>query len=396
MKKNSRMARSLDARLSGMVMSDAVKARVLAELKGEKPRMKKKLSAGLVLALALILLTAGIAVAATTGVFGLLSQKGSNDAPLLERLEQKAARIGDTQTLPAQNGFPETAFTVDQAFYDGNVFYLSYLISGTRQIEMGYAPDQEALAAFQVKDPQMSLPGGLAERLPASGPWGAVVYQTYPSDGVYLESGEYLSPASSDGETLENGSWAGYFRFEQPLPDEIAGQPGFTIRYRMFRGKTYYYSDGETIWYQSADREEVDLQPVFIPREQSNATHILSEQFDDYAVTAAVSLSQVDVRVAFTLENVPETWLREWDSLEQMKDVDFICDYECWINGEKCEQVEGEEERPDSALRYIFTYSRPAELLELRLRPVYSSSGPRETEDLTLNLAANATPLPTR
>ena len=383
------MARSIDARLSGVVMSGKVKARVLAEVKGEKTRMKKSLSVGLILALALILLTAGIAVAATTGVFGLMSEKGNRDAALLDSLGRSAAQIGDVQTLPAQDGFPQVSFTVDQAFYDGDVFYLSCLISGLEeQIEMGYTFTQEELASFQKWDPEINLPQRLTALLPESGAWGAVVYRTFPSDGVYLASGEYLSPAVGDSELLENGSWASYYRFERPLPDEISDRPDFTIHYRVYRSKTYYYSDGKTVWYQNAGREEMDLQPVFIPRSSANDTRILSQAFAGYTVTAAVALSQVDVRAEFTLTNVPESWLAEWDSLEQMKDTDFIYDYECWINGEKCEQVEGEENRPDGALQYIFTYSRPEEIRELRLRPVYSGSGPRETEDLMMEPSA--------
>lgn len=216
-----------------------------------------------------------------------------------------------------------------------------------------------------------------------------MVSKTYPSDGVYLESGTYLSPAVGDSERLENGAQASYYRFERPLPDEIRDQSDFTIRYRVYRSKEYYYFDGKTIWYRHAGREEIDLQPVRIPCSGANATQTLSQTFVDYAVTAAVQLSQVDVRVEFTLTGVPESWLNEWDSLERMKDADFIYDYECWINGEKCQQVEGEESRREEALQYTFTYSRPAEIRELRLRPVYSGSGPRETEDLVLETSAS-------
>lgn len=392
MKMNSRVARSIDARLSGVVMSGKMKAQVLAEVKGETLQLhrKKRFSAGLILALALILLTAGIAVAATTGVFGLMAQKEHGNAALLNTLGRSAAQIGDAQTLPAQDGFLEGSFTVDQAFYDGDVFYLSCLISGMEdQVEMGYIPTAEELAAFQVWDLEMSLPQCLAARLPESGAWGAIVYQTYPSDGVYLESGTYLSPAVGDSERLENGAQASYYRFERPLPDEIRDQSDFTIRYRVYRSKEYYYFDGKTIWYRHAGREEIDLQPVRIPCSGANATQTLSQTFVDYAVTAAVQLSQVDVRVEFTLTGVPESWLNEWDSLERMKDADFIYDYECWINGEKCQQVEGEESRREEALQYTFTYSRPAEIRELRLRPVYSGSGPRETEDLVLETSAS-------
>ena len=112
--------------------------RILAREKGEQP-MARKISASMVIAIVLIIISLSAALAAGLGIFDSLSRGGDPDErlPVLETVAQP---VGTSQTT-------EEGVTLDisQAYYEGNRVFISYRITGPRtHIELHEgAPEKE-------------------------------------------------------------------------------------------------------------------------------------------------------------------------------------------------------------------------------------------------------------
>lgn len=123
---------AIDDCLSGINTSlPSVRTDVLMHLKGE-PRMKKKLSAGVVLAIVLMILMMSAAIAAGLGLFGQLGSREHADERL-NGLETVSTKVD--QTFITEEG---VTVTIDQAYYDGNRVFISYAVEGPfDQLELG-------------------------------------------------------------------------------------------------------------------------------------------------------------------------------------------------------------------------------------------------------------------
>ena len=112
--------------------------RILAQEKGEQP-MARKISASMVIAIVLIIISLSAALAAGLGVFDSLYRGGDPDErlPVLETVAQP---VGTTQTT-------EEGVTLDisQAYYEGNRVFVGYRITGSLlHIELHEgAPEEE-------------------------------------------------------------------------------------------------------------------------------------------------------------------------------------------------------------------------------------------------------------
>ena len=91
---------SLDAHLSGLHVSERQQAQMFNRIvQGEKPIMKRKISAALVFAIVLVLAMGTVALAAGLGLFGHFSNpEEGNNAPRLEKLESVADTYEMTKT----------------------------------------------------------------------------------------------------------------------------------------------------------------------------------------------------------------------------------------------------------------------------------------------------------
>ena len=140
---------SLDAHLSGLHVSERQQAQMFNRIvQGEKPIMKRKISAALVFAIVLVLAMGTVALAAGLGLFGHFSNpEEGNNAPRLEKLESVADTYEMTKTAamptPAVPVTGETMYdkllaeqyshtfelTLDQAYCDGHKLYYSYTLT---------------------------------------------------------------------------------------------------------------------------------------------------------------------------------------------------------------------------------------------------------------------------
>ena len=116
----------------------------------EKPKMKKKLSFGLVLAIVLVL-AACAALALSSNVFGLFADRYSQDSgmgKLLKTLDEHSAQSDMTQRVsaPTDAPFEEAQFTLSQSYYDGENLYLSYTLKAAAHLyDYSWRPTQDDL-----------------------------------------------------------------------------------------------------------------------------------------------------------------------------------------------------------------------------------------------------------
>lgn len=149
---------SLDAHLSGLHVSERQQAQMFNRIvQGEKPIMKRKISAALVFAIVLVLAMGTVALAAGLGLFGHFSNpEEGNNAPRLEKLESVADTYEMTKTAamptPAVPVTGETMYdkllaeqyshtfelTLDQAYCDGHKLYYSYTLKRNAPMAVTY------------------------------------------------------------------------------------------------------------------------------------------------------------------------------------------------------------------------------------------------------------------
>ncbi len=233
----------------------------LRESKEDKPVMKKKMSLGMVLAAALVLLTCA-ALAAATNVFGLFAeqQKETRFGELYQKLstqsEANATVIGGTENV---------TFTLSETYYDGENLYVSYILSGSlRTYDETWKPTEEEAKRFEKvcsvdeadAADMLGVDADFVQRMTESanknGTAYAAVKSLFLGDGAYVsETDEYLDLCMSDESKLADGSLAGIKQFETPLPDSVRNREEIFVDFSLYSAVNYYKLDGEG-WYAYA------------------------------------------------------------------------------------------------------------------------------------------------
>ena len=131
----------IDNRLSGVRMSPEMKANVLSRaMKGEK-RMKRKLSTGRVIAVAMDRLMAGTALAAARNIFGWFAENRREGASIEGNLEIAS------QDVNAKKSVAGLELMVNQTFYDGETLIFAYTTPAS--IYTDWQPGETERAALQ-------------------------------------------------------------------------------------------------------------------------------------------------------------------------------------------------------------------------------------------------------
>lgn len=326
----SRSARErIDARLSGVTMSDESKAKVLAYARKGEKKMKKKVSAGLALAIALMALIAGTALAAANGVFGLFAQSdsasgGTQHGALEAKLEEAAtAEEGQSQH------FSGLTVTVNQTFYDGEVLYIAW------------TEEREGEAAQHVSI----------------------------GDGIELADGTYLNPRMSGDQSLQDGVSVHWMRYDSPLPEAARDKDALDLQFRISDRSA---QDGKPVGH---------YMPVRVPRNSDVHTATYKQTFENYSAAYRVTadiLSGVAIEVSVTLSGVPEDW---YDAVVTMqKPADAILTYRLYADGKACEQFLGGVGGEGTQLTYDGSFLQPEGAVQYMLVPEYTQSGEHPEE----------------
>ena len=347
-----------------------------------KPKMKKKMTVGFVLALMLLLITA-TALAASLGVFAQLANAHDPDDRLGD-LDAVAALV--QQTVTTDDG---VTVTIDQAYYDGERIFISYQMTGDLVTvekghgnvegaawfneEYGVAIDPDALGAQAVEAVQDGEEGDWV-RL------GTVSMH----DGLYLQDGTYLDIIGGDERLLEDGALIGWKECE--VPADRAAEV-LSCKAVLFRGSALYQKhDGRLRASFERMDASTDMDAPFTVRKVTDVIRLTGKmETDVYTAQAECTLNGVDVKGSVTLR-CPENWVTAWMDWDYVRDFDLIESWTLYSGdtrvSEGCNDL-GVWGQGDT-LRYEELLRHGGQTENLRLVPVYADSGEHGDEAIEL------------
>ena len=347
--------------------------------------MKRTISAGLVLAVILILGTLTTALAAGLGLFAQLGQGKYADERLPD-LDAASSPVGETVTT--DDGY---TVTIEQAYYDGSRLIISYRLTGDwSRMEFGEGapdhvlrdedPDAMYTIAFDGDDPDsMRLEDWLNRGKEC---WARHSFASL-HDGLYLMDGTYLDIFYGDFETLDDGGVIGWK--ECHVPAERAAET-LECKAVLFRGETIYYQDGNGIHTDYTRGEQTDI-PFTVRK--SDSPKVFTGRFlvnDVYTAQASLALSPFDLTGTVTLRCC-EDWYRAWDDWDYQRQSDLIYDWALYAGDELVINrwtVEGVHTEAPNTLVFELMMRTGGHTDDLRLVPVYEDSGEHPDEAIKL------------
>ena len=300
--------------------------RILAQEKGEQP-MARKISASMVIAIVLIIISLSAALAAGLGIFDSLYRGGYPDErlPVLETVSEP---VGTTRTTGEG-----VTLDISQAYYEGNRVFVAYRITGPRtRIELHegapekeyewYAVDENFVMAanYGSDDPEKQQ---MIRFLDGSGQKWAVIEETFLSDGLTLEDGTYADIINGDEQVQADGSVIGWK--ECTIPDDRLADT-LTFKVRLRHSRTIHFQDRTTLK-QASDPESSDTEIPFTLNRNERCTFLKgSTQREDYSASAAFTCGQVDIRGTLFM-TCPAEWAAAYDDWEWNGITDVIWDW---------------------------------------------------------------------
>lgn len=244
---DNRLRHAINACLPGLEDHPSFEQDVLKCVRGEE-KMKKKLSAGFVLAIAFVLMFAAAAGAVTLNLFEKYGQK---DRRLLKIADQMAF-VPTSAAIP--NGtMGESTVSITNAYYDGSALLLGYTIENPVHIAR-FVPTSEQLKKMEKTSEVFQFdPSNEAERTLADEyskaqengvPFGAVRFQVYLSPDTCTEQGMNLGTWTEFNELSEQGLYAAIRDFDD-LPQEGRNLERLSVSAEIYQNCSYYYFDGK-------------------------------------------------------------------------------------------------------------------------------------------------------
>ena len=375
--------RAMDARLSGLTACEERRAGIRRRIarEGEKP-MKRKMTAGMAIALALMLVCAA-ALAAGLGLFGQLGERENTDARL-SALDGVAAQVN--RTTVTEDG---VTAVIRQAYYDGSRLFVSYELSGalyTMETGDGWPEGVEwtneqpgVIFSRDCADEENLLNMKLAAWLDGSAPRWAKVHLVEPHDGLFLEDGTYLDIIGGEEIRQADGTVIGWKECE--VPSELA-EDSLEAALVLFRSETLYGQDKDSLKIActrgGTTRVSFRAEKAGVPVSLTG-----SGGGEDWSAQAHFSLTPVDVKGELRL-TCPESWRQALESWN-MGSMDMVYDW-VLLEGEGANGISPLDEgvaNTEDGMCYTLCF-RTGGGETLRLAPVYSQSGIHPEEAIAL------------
>ena len=324
---------------------------VFREIRGERVKMKKKISVSLVFAIVLILAIGGMAIAAGVGLFGRFStdEMSYNKNVRLEHLEDSSQVVDESISLAAPENAQapqetETLYeqlvreqsgrtfdlTLNQVYCDGYKLYYTYTLK-TNRMDITYGEGKPS--GFDTWT--MEEPGARVADV-----WWFEPEETYRQICEWMDGGtqRYVimdTVGIGDGADIDDGSengiptmiydsgseWTdeltltGYQEVELPQTYE----PGdtFDMLLTVMYGTSVYYQDenGAYLDHVAQSENRGILKVPFTVSVQGSAQELTGTlQTDDYTATAHLTVSDVSVygEVVFDAQEWVEWFNTEW------------------------------------------------------------------------------------
>lgn len=264
---DNRLRRAINACLPGLEDHPSFEQDVLRYVRGEK-KMKKKLSVGLVLAIAFVLMFAAAAGAVTLNLFEKYGQK---DRRLLKAADQTA--FVPTSVAIPNGALGESTVSITNVYYDGSALLLGYTIENPVYFAK-FAPTSEQLKKMEKTSEVFQLdPSNEAERTLADEyskaqendiPFGAVRFQVYLSPDACTEKGVNLGTWTEFNELSEQGLYAAIRDFDD-LPQEGRNLEHLSVSTEIYQNCSYYYFDGKDSYILQEEKMLSSITTASIP-----------------------------------------------------------------------------------------------------------------------------------
>lgn len=258
-----RFHQAVDTTLSGLEGDPLLSQRVLLQARPkEEPKMKKKISVGFAIVLALLLMSV-TALAAGLGL-NLFEYFGRKDAEWAH-MADKAVLETDKSIAVAHETLGEVEAAITNAYYDGERLLVAYMVEDGQRVEM-WQPDETALAGLQPEaEPDEAhteaigpglkkLKADILAAMEAGQPIG-YVKRSILSDMDIIANGVTVSPSMSEEEALENGTFYQLLEYSAPLPEGVRDQDSLEVRLPLTQQVSYHWFDGQR-WYGREEAEQ--------------------------------------------------------------------------------------------------------------------------------------------
>ena len=260
-RENNRLRGALDTTLSGLSGDPYLTRRIL---RNEEAKLKaaKKLSAGFVFALVILLAAMSVVVAAALNLFETFGQTERRFAEIAPQT------VIQTESAAIQSSKAGTvAASITNAYYDGESLLIGYTIQGDISFEP-FSPTDEQLAQMNPTD---DIPPWLNEKTgdssltqawkaakQAGTPWGVIRYRAAVSDHACTDEGLDLGPWLETEETSAPNSLSAIRDFDS-LPEAAQKRDSLSIRIDVYQSAVWFYFDGQSTYTTS---ERVNLFPM--------------------------------------------------------------------------------------------------------------------------------------
>ena len=378
----------------------------------------------LLIAVLFTLLLAGVAIAATLGLFGYFR----NDPMIemshqrLEYLDEVSVNVGQTQQvlwpafdlsdidlttdygkILAQQFASTFELTVDQVYCDGNKLYYSYrLYSPQRTFELlegvptGFEEAWDWIEEGKTLADTYWTPGATPEETEKAAVWFEEHERAYAIETLF---------GIGDGAALDDGSERGLSLMifdsgmEEPDPyHEIGFQqvdlpedyvPGDTISFFLHLNyRTSVVCQDENGVYRTsvANPENRGFIPVRFTAQVTGKPEEFetTAQFDEYTVHVKLAVSDVDISGTATFD-APQEWIDAFEA-NYTRDADSVWDYELVADGQRMRNVSGGfgYSRWTNQWQVEMRYDLPISTQSLTLIPRREISGWREDESIVI------------
>ena len=376
---------AIDDCTKGIDDAPSLQYQIARKAKGEEP-VVKKISASVILIIALIIVSMTAALAASLGLFGELAQDQNADSRLLV-LETVSESVSTSVTTP--DGI---IIEIGQAYYEGNRVFVSYRLSGKlayAELHEG-APEEEiawteTLENFVCADhwvndiPELQK---LNAWLDGKGQRWGIAYEAAMRDGMSLEDGTRLNILDGNDVLQEDGSFLGWRAYE--IPEEKQDET-ITIKARLYRLHQIIFQDGTTFM-RKVDRGE-ETEVFFTLHQHDHYTFLTGTSATDrYQAKAELALGKVDMHG--TIRVTAPQWAEVWFDPDALEKLDIIGAWNLYQNGHlvSTHGTAGMGAIENVGLVYDLVLPRMENTEGLTLVPEYGKSGEHPDEAITIEL----------
>lgn len=407
---------SLDAHLSGLHVSERQQARMYSRIvQGEKPIMKRKISAALVFAIVLVLAMGTMALAAGLGLFGHFStEPNNNNGNRLDRLENAASTYEMTKEIVAPTPQAEVdgdtlydkllreeyghtfTLTLDQAYCDGHKLYYSYTLT-CNEPEYTTLGEGEPTGGFDWSlweggtkaTDFISFEGEEREWFEQH----EIAYMIRRGfglgDGARMLDGTDLMIYDSADERIDGRTIRGFQEVEIPEGVELGDTIEFTLTVRDYMGVYYQSERGfEDASVRTPENRGFTEVPFTVKVDTAAELHAGSITTDAYSAQATLFISDVDVYGQVYFDS-PE-WVQAIEEYDRKcmngEDAEWpqvIQGYQLIADDQVMEPIDGGFGVDSKTGKYmvLLRYDLPENREMLTLRPIYGHDGETGKED---------------